>query len=393
MSEDRDYYCSYKFKYLKIDLVSNATYNCHAAKQHAIDFSWLSNNPRQLFNTPINVAERQMMLANQRNVSCEENCWPLEDNGAVSPRIWQNGKIKTHADVYTQPEILEIKLNDNCNLSCSYCCKEYSSAWRRDLDTNGNYTIDTGDSRYQLTSRDKIMIKVSQQEVKNTKQFQMLLTEIKSFASELKEIVITGGEPLLDNQLFDVLDAVSNSSAVINIYTGLGVDAKRFQRMLDKIKQLPTAMISVSAECTHKFYEFNRYGNRWTDFIDKIEVLQKTGIEFRFSTAISNLTVFGLADFIRYFVDQRIGLVFVNQPSMMAPYVLDPDTKQQIMQHIQSLPDHYQTQIAQSIQADPSESQRQQMSEFLKEYVARRNLNVNIYPQSFLEWLDIYVVQ
>jgi molybdenum cofactor biosynthesis enzyme MoaA len=333
------------------------------------------------------------MLGNQRNASCEENCWPLEDQGAISPRIWQNGKIKTHVDVQTQPEILEIKLNDNCNLSCSYCCKEYSSSWRRDLSANGNYKIDTDDARYQLTSRDKIMMKVSQQEVKNTKQFQMLMAEIKSCAPGLKEIVITGGEPLLDNQLFDVLDAVSNSSAVINIYTGLGVDVKRFQRMLDKIKQIPTAMISVSAECTDKFYEFNRYGNRWTDFVNKIELLQKSGIEFRFSTAISNLTVFGLTSFIKYFNDQRIGLVFVNQPSMMAPYVLDPKSKQQIMQDIQSLPDHYQTQIAQSIQADPSETQRQQMSEFLKEYAIRRNLDMNIYPQSFLDWLDIHVVQ
>ena len=393
MSADRDYYCSYKFKYLKIDLVSNATYNCHAAKQHTIDFQWLSKNKGNLFNTDINVSERNMMLNNQRNRSCEEICWPLEDQGAISPRLWQNGQIKTHTKVYTQPEILEIKLNDNCNLSCSYCCKEYSSAWRRDLLNNGDYKVDTGDVRYQLTSRDKIMIKVSQQEVKNTTQFHQLVSEIKSFAPGLKEIVVTGGEPLLDNQLFDVLDAVSNSSAVINIYTGMGVDVKRFQRMLDKIKQMPTAMISVSAECTDKFYEFNRYGNLWTEFVNKIELLQKSGIEFRFSTAISNLTVFGLTSFIKYFNGQRIGLVFINQPSMMAPYVLDVDSKQQIMQDIQSLPDHYQTQIAQSIQADPSETQRQQMSEFLKEYAVRRNLNMNIYPQSFLDWVGIYVVQ
>ena len=392
MSVDRDYYCSYKFKYLKVDLVSNATYNCHAAKQHAIDFEWLANNKGNLFNTEINVAERQMMLANQRNSSCEENCWPLEDKGAVSPRMWQNGKIKTHVDVRTQPEILEIKLNDNCKLSCSYCCKEYSSAWRRDLLVNGDYKVNTNDARYQLTSRDKIMIKISQNEVKNTKQFQQLMGEIKSFAPGLKELVITGGEPLLDNQLFDVLDAVSNSSAVINIYTGLGVDAKRFQRMLNKIKQIPTAMISVSAECTHKFYEFNRYGNLWAELTDKIELLKQSNIEFRFSTAISNLTVVGLADFIRHFINHRIGLIFINQPNMMAPYVLDADSKQQIMQDIQSLPDHYQTQIAQSIQADPSESQRQQMSEFLKEYVARRNLDISIYPKSFLDWLDIHVV-
>jgi hypothetical protein len=186
---------------------------------------------------------------------------------------------------------------------------------------------------------------------------------------------------------------VTNSSAVINIYTGLGVELQRFQRMLDKIKKSPTALLSISAECTNKFYEFNRYGNSWDDFMTRIEMIKSSGIDFRFSTTITNLTVFDLPMFIQLFVDQRIGLVFANHPHMMAPYVLDHDSKQQIMQNIKSLPEHYQTQIAQSIQADPSELQRQQMSEFLKEYVTRRNLDTSIYPKTFLEWLDIYVVQ
>lgn len=392
MTIERDYYCSYKFKYLKIDLVSNKALNCHAAKSHAVDFAWLEKNPGQLFNTDTNVSERRMMLLNQRNNSCEENCWPLEDKGAVSPRLWQHGQTKTHSDVVTQPEILEIKLNDNCNLSCSYCCKEFSSAWRRELAEHGDYSVDTGDERFQMTQHDKIMMKVSQREVKNTSKFQALMFEIKSFSHNLKEIVVTGGEPLLDNQLFDVLDAVSNTSAVINIYTGLGVELHRFQRMIDRIKQTPNAMISISAECTDKFYEFNRYGNTWNDFLKRMEIVKSSGIDFRFSTAITNLTIFDLPAFIRQFIDQRIGLVFANNPYMMAPYVLDVNSKKMILQDIQSLPDHYQEQIAQSIQADPSESQRQQMSEFLKEYVARRNLDVNIYPRSFLEWLNIHVV-
>ena len=219
MTIERDYYCSYKFKYLKIDLVSNKTLNCHAAKSHAIDFDWIGKNPGQLFNTDTNVSERHMMLSNQRNASCEQNCWPLEDKGAVSPRLWQHGQTKTHTDVHTQPEILEIKLNDDCNLSCSYCRKDFSSAWRRELVEHGDYSVNTGDERFQLTQYDKIMMKVSQREVKNTSKFQTLLSEIKSFSHNLKEIVVTGGEPLLDNQLFDVLDAVSNTSAMINIYT------------------------------------------------------------------------------------------------------------------------------------------------------------------------------
>jgi hypothetical protein len=152
-------------------------------------------------------------------------------------------------------------------------------------------------------------------------------------------------------------------------------------------------MISISAECTDKFYEFNRYGSTWHEFLNRVEIIKSSGIDFRFSTAITNLTIFDLPTFIRQFIDQRIGLVFANNPYMMAPYVLDVESKKLILKDIQSLPDHYQTQIAQSIQADPSESQRQQMSEFLKEYVTRRTLDANIYPKSFLEWLDIHVVQ
>jgi organic radical activating enzyme len=391
--ENRDYYCSYKFKYLKVDLVSNTTVNCHAAKPHAIDFSWLSKNSGNLFNTDINVAERQMMLTNRRNASCEENCWPLEDKGAISPRLWQHGQTQTHTAVRTQPEVLELKLNDNCNLSCSYCCKEYSSAWRRDLSAHGDYSVDTRDSRYRLTSRDKIMMKVSQREVKDTNRFQMLMDEIKSFAPGLKEIIITGGEPLLDNQLFDVLDAVSNNSATINIFTGMGVELQRFQRVLNRIKEIPTALLTISAECTTEFYEFNRYGSRWDDFLNRIELIKESGVDFRFSTAITNLTVFGLPSFIRQFAGQRIGLVFVNQPNLMAPYVLDPDSKKMLLQDIATLPDHFQHQISKSIQADPSETQRQHTAEFLKEYAARRSLDVSIYPPSFLEWLNIHVVQ
>lgn len=391
MSDNRDYYCSYKFKYLKLDLVNNATLNCHAARQHTIDFSWLKKNKGQLFNTELNVAERKMMLANQRNSSCEEICWPLEDQGVISPRIWQNGKTQTHVSPVTQPEILEIKINDNCNMSCSYCCKESSSSWRRDLQIHGPYSADFK-NRYRLTDRDKMMIKVSQNEVKNTTRFQILLDEIKCFSANLKELVITGGEPLLDNQLFAVINAVANTATKINIYTGLGVDTKRFTRMLHRIQDIPNVMISVSAECTGKFYEFNRYGNQWNEFIEKITMLEQSNIELRFSTCITNLTVIDLAAFIKLFQNHRIGLVFANQPEMSAPYVLDPDTKNHILKDIESLPNIYREQIAQSIQAQPSEWQREQTSIFLKEYASRRDLDLNIYPITFLKWLNINVV-
>ena len=269
MSE-RSYYCSMKFQFMKIDAESKTYYNCHAAKPHPVDFVWLEKNPGQLFNTDINVFERQQMLVNERNSSCEQNCWPLEDHGGISPRIEQGGTKKTHTQVITTPEIIDFTVNSDCNLSCSYCCKEYSSSWRHDIVNNGNYFFtDYPNSRYNLDSRDKILMQISQNEIKNTKHYQILLDELYAIAPGLKQLVITGGEPFLDNKLIDTLKGLPlNNDAVIQVYTGLGVEYKRFERILQNLQKLNLKNLSivVSGENTGKFLEFNRYGNKYDDY-------------------------------------------------------------------------------------------------------------------------------
>jgi hypothetical protein len=138
INEDRDYYCSMKFRYIKFDLERKTTYTCHAATPHAVNFDWLEKNPGQIFNSPINIEERNQMLRNERNASCEQNCWPAEDEGAVSPRLFQGGVEKTHTDIITMPEIIDLTVGSDCNLMCLYCTKEYSSTWRNDIIRNSS---------------------------------------------------------------------------------------------------------------------------------------------------------------------------------------------------------------------------------------------------------------
>ena len=389
----RDYYCSIKFRYLKIDLESKTTYNCHAAKSHDVDFGWLSNNSGQLFNSPINVSERKMMLVNQRNSSCEQNCWAAEDVGAVSPRIHDGGPAKTHFEIVTQPEIIDLTLSSDCNLTCSYCCKEYSSAWRIDLLDNGKYNIADSKNRFELTAKDRVLTKISQGKLKSTDHYQTLLNEIKLSTGALKKLIITGGEPFLDNQLLDILsDVALKGNTVVEIYTGLGVNATRFEKILDKLKSIKNLNLIISAECIKELHEFNRYGSTWPEFESRIQLLEKHGIEYRFNSTLSNLTIFGFADFFNHFKSNRHTVTFAYQPSMMAPYVLDPKSKEIIMQQIQSLPENIQQSIRKSITETPTDTQRQNIKIFLKEFVSRRkNLNVNVYPTHFLDWMD-YVV-
>jgi organic radical activating enzyme len=388
---DRDYYCSMKFKYLKIDLESRNTYNCHAAAPHPIDFTWLKNNPGQLFNTDTSINERQQMLNNQRNASCEQNCWRAEDFGASSPRLYQGGKKKTHNQTITYPEIIDLTIGGDCNLTCSYCCKEFSSAWRRDIVNNGDYNISESDERFCATNKDRLLLKISQSELKSTNQYQTLVDEIRLNLFNLKILTVTGGEPLLDNQLIDLLATLELPASIkVEIYTGLGISQSRFRNFIDKLSNLKNLLLIVSAEGVGRHLEFNRYGNKWGEFDAKIKLLEQSGIQFKFQSQLSNLTVFGYPEFVKYFSSHLINLTFVYQPHMMAPHVLDSDSKQQIQSSILTLPEHMQIAIKKSIQKEPTELERLNLREFLVEFVRRRlDLDLNIFPKSFLKWLEL----
>lgn len=386
---DRDYYCSMKFKYLKIDLESNTTYNCHAAKPHTVDFNWLKNNPGNLFNTAINVNEREQMLRNERNNSCEQNCWAAEDNGAISPRLYQSGVDKTHLQPLSAPEIIDLTIGADCNLTCTYCCKEFSSAWRRDVVNNGNYVSD--DNRHVADTKDQVLLKVSQAELKNTHKYQTLLDEITSSAPTLKKLIVTGGEPLLDNALIKVLTTLPlDKDAVIEIYTGLGVNINRFNRLVQELQSVPNVLLIISAETTGKNLEFNRYGIKWDEFVSKIDILRASSVNYKFHATLSNLTIFDFHNFYNHFKDDTIDLSFVYQPKMMSPFVLDDDSKKLIEQNVASLPLGYSTRILDSIRAEPAEMHRINIRAFLQEFVKRRSdLTLAVFPSTFLKWLEL----
>lgn len=394
MDKSRDYYCSLKFRYLKIDMESGTTYNCHAAKSHPIDFNRLESNPGQLFNIDINVSERQMMLDNIRNPSCEQNCWPAEDQNAISPRLYQNGTTRTHFNIRPLPEIVDLTINSDCNLTCSYCCKEYSSSWRNDLDKNGPYPVTTEIHRYSLSDKDKILMKIKQAELKESSKYKKLLTEIRLVSSGIKQMDITGGEPLLDNQLADIITSFNlPGDAKIIIYSGLGIEPSRLQKLCVKLSRIPNVQIEVSAENIGKNLEFNRYGVVWEKFKQNIEILQKNNINYGFHSTISNLTIFGFVDFYKYFSSNNITLTFCYQPKMMAPYVLDNNSKKMLVEQFEQLPDKYKLPLIKSIQAPPLLQQQQDLHKFLKEFVSRRSdLDTKIFPDNFLTWMESNVV-
>jgi organic radical activating enzyme len=388
----RDYYCSMKFRYIKIDLESQTSYTCHASKPHRIDFDWLEKNPGNLFNHDVNIQERQMMLRNERAPSCEQNCWRAEDTSQVSPRLYQKGYIRTHDVVVTKPEMMDITVGADCNLTCSYCCKEYSSSWRRDLADHGDYDLDgMTEFRYQLTDHDRLLMKISQPNLMKSSKYNLLLDEIKQVSQGLSRIDVTGGEPFLNNKIVDLLENLeTNDQTVINVYTGLGVDHSRFNQILDKLCKNKKIKIVVSGEGIRKHLEFNRYGITWSRFEKNLASILNRDIQFRFHCTLTNLTAFGFKEFYDYYCMHDIRLTFAYNPVVQVMNVMDQDSKVRLIESFSTMPDKYREPLEKTISPIPTELQRKNMAKFLATFVKRRpDIDLSIYPSSFIDWLGI----
>lgn len=377
-----DFYCNQKWTWLGVDLEKKSAQSCCTADLSRVDLKWLKENTGQLFNTPLLQSERQSMLNNQPVASCN-SCWKVEQNNGVSRRMVEKSYTRTHTGLTSSPEILNIIFGSTCNLTCSYCCKQYSSAWLQDLFKNGSY-LDS--DRFTVNNVDRVLAQVSQQELSNSPDFELLLDESTKF-KHLRQVRISGGEPFLYNSLPVLLEKVKADEIVIN--SGLGVNPTRFAKQLDRIQHVANLEITVSAENIGQFYEFNRYGNSYENFTKNLDEIKKRNIRITFNSVVSNLTIFGLVDFYNEYNSYPIHYSFCTEPDFLSVNVLDSTTVEDLEISINQSDLPIKEQLIQAIYQPNTKEQQESLSTYLKEFARRRELDLAIFPTSMLQWLSI----
>lgn len=378
-----NFYCSQKFTSVSVDLEKRLLYSCCSAEPEKIDLAWLRQNPGQLFNSANLQQERQAMLDNQPVASCQKACWTPESQGLESPRTYYQTYQLTHTNTQTtQPEILNIILGSTCNLTCSYCCKQYSTAWTRDMEHNGSY-FDS--PRFTLTAMDKILSGISQNEHEQSQGYEIIVNELARYKN-LQDIVIDGGEPFLYNRFPDLLNSLSHNN--VRFFTGLGVNSQRLQTQLAKITHPESVTAVVSAENLNGLYEFNRYNNSYEKFLENLKILQDH-VTVKFSSVISNLTIHGLAAFVEQFPDSNSAYNFCTNPDFLNINVLDQETKLGLVDSITKSQIRVKENIIGTMMRPCTESQRQQLASYLGQYAQRRGLDLDIFPLSMLQWLNL----
>ena len=379
------HYCSQKFWWLSVNLQRMETMNCGSATPHGIEHV----DGTDIFNTQTLQKERQDMLSGKKVDSCYATCWRPEASGLPSRRTTMGGELVTHTDVYATPDVLQIILGNQCNMTCSYCCKQYSSSWYNDIRQNGSYDVETSDDRFKINLKDQVLPRISQKKLSNSGQRPLILEQLANILKkkQIREVQITGGEPFLYPALNDILDDLQPQKK-FNIYSGLGVNPIYFEKQIKNLKKnKKDIIITVSAEGTEHFYEFNRAGNTWKRFKENIECIKRNGIEYRFSSILSNLTVFGLPQFEEFAQGKEIHYQPCGDPDYLSVHVLDNNSKKSLMEEVLACEPTAKKIISESIFINPTEIQHKNFSKYVHEFALRKNKSLSIFPKTMVDWI------
>jgi organic radical activating enzyme len=360
--------------------------SCCQAQSHRITVDDIKNHPVGFFNYSQIQKERQQMLDNQPVSGCETGCWSLERQNIQSRRQRLGADQKTYSTVEGIPKTLNLVVNNTCLQSCVYCCKNFSSSWLADVVKNGDYNIPGYENRYNASSHDKVLSRISQPELHNSKFSQTVLEQIVKNSDQVEHLVISGGEPLLDNNLVSLLQNLSHVPK-ITVYSGLTVNTDRLQRILDSIKSMSQLEFVISAENIDALHEFNRYGSKQYLFDANVDII-KPNFSMQFSATVSNATLFGLPDFLNKHSADSIKFNLLVDPGYLAPNILDDDSKQVIVEKLQAVKRTDLDNVINYIMLPVDPAQKPLLKQFLDQYSTRRGMDLKIFPESWIQWMQ-----
>jgi organic radical activating enzyme len=241
-------FCLAKWTQVTVHLGLGQTHSCHHPPTHKIPLEEIKINSSALHNTKHKKDRRNEMLNGIRPRECQY-CWAVEDlkgSNNFSDRVlksaspWSlphfNEVLDNAAEGNITPKYLEVSFSNVCNFKCSYCNPAISSKWMEEVERHGPYpTSSNYNSLESLADQKKIPIKASE----HNPYVEAFWNWLPTIWKDLHTFRITGGEPLLDKNLFKVLDYIidnPNPNMEFSINSNLCVPEELYSKFLEKIK-------------------------------------------------------------------------------------------------------------------------------------------------------------
>ena len=302
-------FCLAKWLQVTIDLVNGTTHSCHHPERHSIPLNELQKNSSALHNTNFKKQQRKLMLEGIRPFECSY-CWKIEELGHISDRLikstdpWAfkhlNKVSKLPWDQNINPTYMEVMIDKKCQLQCAYCSADISSSIERELEKFGDYPVSN------KKHRAKKFFTPNNREYH--KAFWHWLPEV---LPNLEELRITGGEPLLSDQLQTLLlfiEQHGHGQLNLSLNSNLSIPSSRFENFLIEIEKLKSMNkiksfeLFVSLDTWGKQAEYIRHGLNLNLLLKNIKIYlnQRKQDKLIFATTFNILSVTSFTQFLKY---------------------------------------------------------------------------------------------
>lgn len=239
-------FCLLKWTQQTLYLQTGDNHSCYHPHPHKIDIKDIKRTPAGLHNTAHKKERRAEMLDGKRPGECNF-CWQVEDNGHISDRVINSAN---DMDVYEvvknldpgadfNPKFIEVNFGNVCNFMCGYCTPTVSNSWINDIKANGPFPVLT--KQYSIDFiKDREYYESDDESNPYVKAFWAWWP---SLVKDLQTLRITGGEPMLNQntwQLLDKLEAEPAPHLTLLINSNLGVKPALIERLSERVRTLLT---------------------------------------------------------------------------------------------------------------------------------------------------------
>jgi len=284
-------FCLAKWTQVTLQLQTGHNHSCHHPVTHKISELEIADNPSALHNTNYKKNRRREMLEGIKPKECDY-CWNIEDNSTdFSDRVYKSSEpwslphlediLKTKGEKDFNPKYVEVSFSNVCNFKCSYCGPAFSSQWMDEIQQHGSYPTSTNFNNLDyLKSTDQMPIPHN----KKNPYVDAFWKWWPDLYKDLHTFRITGGEPLLAKDTFDVLDFINeskNPNKVLNlsINTNLNAPEKIFNEFREKITKLMDEervnefILFTSCDAYGEQANYIRHGFNYDLFMERINIL------------------------------------------------------------------------------------------------------------------------
>jgi len=313
-------FCGAKWYNATIWLGSGMTTSCHHPPAHRIPpVHLLEENPSLIHNTPEKKQDREMMQRGEKPAGCDY-CWRMEDlsQDTVSDRVYKTviyteeeleNAFNTSTNTNVNLRTLEIAFDRTCQFACSYCNPAFSSTWVNDIRRSGPYIdlVSDGRGHFNHAHDHSQLYKFGETNPYVEAFFRWWESDLHR---TLRELRITGGEPLMSGHTWKLLDwfrankGASSTRLAINSNLGQEVDLDRLMESIDGTEvDLYTSNESIGSHA-----EYIRDGLVWEDWIRNVETVlsSKKFREVHVMCTINALCLESLPEFLDLIVSWKL---------------------------------------------------------------------------------------